>query len=179
MHTPHRRPQRTLNLLLTLCALAVLTAGCAKLTATHLQRKTWEAGVQEKLYGKFMHFDYQAVPLTNEFGVKGTAWPIKENIPVWADSVQDMNIIVYLCDEHGNVLAQANKSYPSQKLTTKGLAFDFTLKPKPVPGGQLFISFGYHGMFVASKPPAAGGQGSGNLAGQYVFFASETAALKN
>ena len=179
MHTVHRRPQGSTTLLLALCALAVFASGCAKLTAAHLQRKTWEAGVPEKIYGKFMHFDYAAVPLTNEFGVKGTAWPIKENIPPWADTVQDLSIIAYLCDEKGNVLAKAQKTYPSQKLTAAGLAFDLTLKPKPVPGGQLFISFGYHGMFVASKPPTAGGQGSGNLAGQYVFFASEGAVLKN
>jgi len=167
------------RLLPLLMALVVLASGCnAKLSAAHLQLKPWADGGDQKLYAKFMHFDFQTQPHETGFEVKGTAWPIKENIPVWADKVDNLSISAYLSDEHGNVLATSTKNYPEQKITASGFPFDFILKQTPRPSGGFFVSFGYGGMFTASKPPAAGGQGSGNISGNYVFYMSEQAALK-
>jgi len=179
MHTAYRGPHRVFSFLPALCAVVLLAAGCAELTVGHLQKKTWTAGARETISGKFLNFDYASGPSANGFGVKGTAWPIKENLPPWADMVQNLSITAYLCDGNGAVLAQEQKTFPSQKLAPAGLNFDFTLKPKAGTKGPLFVSFGYSGMFTASKPPLAGGQGSGNIAGQFVFFASEGAVLKH
>lgn len=164
--------------ILLLALFAVALSGCAKLSASHLQIKPWQDGGSQKLYAKFMHFDFQTAPHDGAFQVKGSAWPIKENIPVWADSVDNLSLAVYLCDEHGNVLATSSKNYPTQKITSAGFPFDFTLKHGNPPSGGFFVSFGYGAMFTASKPPAAGGQGSGPIANNYVFFANEQAALK-
>jgi len=172
-----RAPSRLRNILL-LALLAVALPGCAKLSASHLQIKPWQDGGSQKLYAKFMHFDFQTTPTDGAFQVKGSAWPIKENLPVWADSVDNLSLAVYLCDEHGNVLSTNSKNYPTQKITSAGFPFDFTLKHNNPPSGGFFVSFGYGAMFTASKPPTAGGQGSGAIANNYVFFASEQAALK-
>ena len=51
------------------------------------------------------------------------------------------------------------------------------LKHAGQPSGGYFVTFGYSTMFTAAKPPTAGGHGSGGIAGNYVFFANEQAAL--
>lgn len=162
---------------LVLALVVLCLPGCAKLSASHLQLKPWQDGGNQKLYAKFMHFDFQTLPHDNAFQVKGTAWPIKENIPVWADSVENLSISAYLCDEHGNVLTTSAKNYPAQKIPAAGFAFEIPLKHGANPSGGYFVTFGYSAMFTASKPPTAGGQGSGGIAGNYVFFANEQAAL--
>jgi hypothetical protein len=165
--------------LLVLLALALAASGCsAKLSAAHLQRKPWEDGGSQKLYAKFMHFDFKTQPHDGGFEVTGTAWPIKENIPLWADSMDGLTLNAYLCDEQGNVLASSAKNYPAQKITASGFPFQFVLKHIERPSGGFFVGFGYNAMFTASKPPTAGGQGSGGIAGNYVFYVSEQAALK-
>lgn len=161
-----------------LASLIVLgLAGCAKLSASHLQLKPWQDGGTQKLYAKFMHFEFQTLPHDKGFEVKGTAWPIKENIPLWADTVENLSISAYLCDEHGNVLTTSTKNYPTQKIPAAGFPVDLTLKHGSQPSGGYYVTFGYSTMFTASKPPKVGGQGSGGISGNYVFFANEQAAL--
>ena len=159
--------------------LAVLTAsGCgAKLTASHLTRAPWQDGGSQKIYAKFMHFDFETMPHDDKFEVKGTAWTVKENMPPWVDSVSGLTLYAYLCDEHGNVLNSVSKHYPSEKIPETGFPFDFMIKHGDRPSGGYYVTFGYSGMFTASRPPKTGGQGSGGIAGNYVFFANEQAAL--
>jgi len=161
-----------------LASLIILgLAGCAKLSASHLQLKPWQDGGTQKLYAKFMHFEFQTLPHDKGFEVKGTAWPIKENIPLWADTVENLSISAYLCDEHGNVLTTSTKNYPTQKIPAAGFPVDLTFKHGAQPSGGYYVTFGYSTMFTASKPPKVGGQGSGGISGNYVFFANEQAAL--
>jgi hypothetical protein len=162
-----------------LAALLVLScAGCAKLTAAHLALKPWQDGGSQSLTAKFMQFDFQTLSNDDKYEVKGTAFTIPENLPFWVDSVDNLSITAYLCDEHGNVLAHDAKNYPSQKITATGFAFDLLLKySKNRPSGGCYVAFGYRGMFSASRPPAVGDQGGGDLAENYVFFVSEQAAL--
>ncbi|WP_243360714.1 hypothetical protein [Fundidesulfovibrio terrae] len=177
----HFRPSASplARLIPLLAILAMACAGCsAKLSAAHLQLKPWEDGGSQKLYAKFMHFDFKTQPHEGGFEVTGTAWPIKENIPPWADSVDNLSINAYLCNEHGDVLVSSTKNYPAQKIPASGFPFQFVLKHVERPSGGFYVSFGYGGMFTASKPPTAGGQGSGGIAGNYVFYVSEQAALK-
>ncbi|MFP5222849.1 MAG: hypothetical protein ACLGSA_11225 [Acidobacteriota bacterium] len=166
-----------IRLALLAALLLVGLPGCAKLSASHLQLKPWQDGGNQKLYAKFMHFDFQTLPHDKAFQVKGTAWPIKENIPVWADTVENLSISAYLCDEHGNVLATSTKNYPTQKIPAAGFPVDLPLKHGGQPSGGYFVTFGYSAMFTASKPPSVGGQGSGGISGNYVFFANEQAVL--
>ena len=155
-----------------------LMSGCAsKLTASHLVVKPWEDGGSLKIFGKFMHFDLTTQPGDGGHLVKGTAWPIKENIPLWADTAEDLSLFAYLCDEKGNVLATAQKHYPTQKITASGFPFEMTLATKTTPSGGFFVAMGYRVMFTASKPPTQGGQGSGGISGNFVFFANEQAAV--
>jgi len=156
----------------------LLLSGCgAKLSAKHLKLMPWQDGGSQKLYEKFMHFDFETEPEGDTFQVKGTAYAIKENLPLWADSVSDLSVFAYLCDEHGAVLKSASKRFPAQAITDKGFPFQLDLKPGTQPSGGYFITFGYSAMFGASTPPKAGGQGSGGIYGNYVFFANEQAAL--
>ncbi|GFK92780.1 hypothetical protein NNJEOMEG_00607 [Fundidesulfovibrio magnetotacticus] len=173
-----RSPFPAATLLACAALLALALAGCtSKLTAAHLVVKPWEDGGSLKIYAKFMHFDLLTQPHEGQFEVKGTAWPIKENLPLWADTVEDLTLAAYLCDEKGNVLVKAQKTYPTQAITPSGFAFDLLMKHPKDPSGGYFVAVGYSGMFTASKPPAAVSPGSGSIAGNYVFFASEKAAL--
>ncbi|WP_459934581.1 hypothetical protein [Fundidesulfovibrio butyratiphilus] len=159
--------------------LALLVGGCATLHTGHLRRTPWSEGKQQ-IATKFFRFEYQGIPLSEQYGVKGQAFPLRENLPPWADAVETLSIVVYLSDDEGKVLAKDQKSYLPRRLGQTGIPFDFFLKCKTLPGQKLFVSFGYRSMFVASKPPKTptGQHGGGNISGQYVFFASEGATLK-
>lgn len=165
-----------LRLLLALLVLAMPACG-GKLSAAHLTLRPWQDGGSQKIYAKFMHFDFETMPHEDKFEVKGNAFTIKENLPPWVDSVSDLTILAYLCDEHGTVVSHEAKQYPTQKIPPSGFAFDFMLGHGQRPSGGYFVTFGYSGMFTASAPPKQGGQGSGGIAGNYVYFASEKAAL--
>jgi len=91
--------------------------------------------------------------------------------------VEDLTLFAYLCDEKGNVLSKEQKLYPAQAIPKAGFPFDLRLKHPQQPSGGFFVAVGYRAMFTASKPPAAVSPGSGSIAGNYVFFASEQAAL--
>jgi len=157
----------------------LFAGGCATLHTGHLRHNPWSEGKQQ-IATKFFRFEYQGVPLTEQYGVKGQAYPLKENLPAWADAVESLSIVVYLSDEQGNVLAKDQKSYLPTRLGESGIPFDFFLKCKTAPGQKVFVSFGYRSMFVASRPAKTnpGQAGEGNSSGQYVFFASEGATLK-
>lgn len=159
--------------------LVLFAGGCATLHTGHLRQAPWSEGKQQ-IAAKFFRFEYQGVPLSEQYGVKGQAFPLRENLPPWADAVETLSIVVYLSDDQGNVLAKDQKSYLPRRLGESGIPFDFFLKCKTAPGQKVFVSFGYRSMFVASKSPKdpSGKFGGGNISGQYVFFASEGATFK-
>jgi hypothetical protein len=164
--------------LIVLLALALAAQGCGgKLSAAHLSTKHWEEGAPQKIQAKFLRFAFTTSAKDGVSEVKGQAWPIRENLPVWVDSVDNLTIKAYLCDEKGHVLAVAQHAYPAQMIPEAGFPYSLTFKKTPEPSGGFFVGFGYNAMFLASKPPAAGGQGSGNISGQYVFYAYEQAVL--
>jgi len=169
-------PSRLMPAVLAFVVLALSACG-GKLSAAHLPLRPWQDGGSQKIYAKFMHFDFETMPHEDKFEVKGNAFPIKENIPLWVDSVSDLTLLAYLCDERGVVVSHQAKQYPSQKIPPAGFAFDFMLAQGQRPSGGYYVTFGYSGMFTASTPPKQGGQGSGGISGNYVFFASEKAAL--
>lgn len=176
-HSPHGVPRSVRGVLL-LVLFAMASASCAKLSAAHLHLKPWENGGRQDFSAKFMRFEYQTTPQGDVLEIKGSAWPVRESLPAWADSVDGLSISAYLCDSQGNVLATVTTTYPAQKIPPAGFGFDFLLKHEQQPAGGYFVSFGYGGKFTASRPPSGPGKGSGGLAGNYVFFASEQAALK-
>jgi hypothetical protein len=176
----HGLPLSPFSRLASRMVLAVLIvwsfAGCARLTAGHLTLEPWAGEGSRELSEKFMHFAFQTSQNANCYEVKGAAFPNPENLPSWADSVDNLTLMAYLCDEHGNVLAHDARVYPPQKITTTGFPFDLILRyDKDQPPGGCYVAFGYRGMFTASRPPASGGQGGGGLSGHYAFFASEQA----
>jgi len=154
--------------------LAAISAGA---DAVYCGLKHFSARMQAENFSIQELAGLTALAHDKGFEVKGTAWPIKENIPLWADTVENLSISAYLCDEHGNVLATSTKKYPTQKIPAAGFPVDLTLKHGGQPSGGYYVTFGYSTMFTAAKPPATGGQGSGGIAGNYVFFANEQAAL--
>lgn len=161
--SPAQRSVSRIVLVMVLMALGV--AGCAKLSASHLQLKPWADGSSQKLNAKFLHFDFQTLPQGDKYEVKGAAWPVRENLPEWADTVENLSITAYLCDENGNVLAISGKNFQVQKIPASGFSFDLLLKPGTLASGGYFVTFGYRCMFTASKPSPAGSPGSGSVSG--------------
>lgn len=166
--------------LLPLAAWIVLAvSGCAQLSVSHLQRTLWDTSQPRTLTTKFFDFTFEARNEAGFYAVTGTARPLAAKLPAWADQVEDLSITVYLCDGQGRILGQAEQSYPPRPITGAGIPFEMFLRAKPSQDGTLFVSMGYRAMFVASRQPATAATGSGGISGQYVFFASENAALQN
>ncbi|MFP5238537.1 MAG: hypothetical protein ACLGQW_01785 [Acidobacteriota bacterium] len=162
-------------LALALCALA----GCSRLSAAHLQSRPLSNGAVEKLTAKFLRFEYAATRSGTQYEVLGTAQPIRESLPPWADSVDALNVTAYLCDEHGRVLSKASAAFAPQPIPPGGFPFKLLLPGVETPSGVAHISFGYRATFVPSRIPAGSASPGAGLSGQYVFFASEQAALTN
>ncbi|WP_243439522.1 hypothetical protein [Fundidesulfovibrio soli] len=181
---PPRRPALAHSapafLALALLALALgALAGCSRLSASHLQSRPVENGVAQKLAAKFLRFEYTATRSGAQYEVLGTAQPIRENLPAWADSVDDLSVTAYLCDEQGRVLTKTSAAFAPQPIPQGGFPFRLLLPGADTPSGAVFVSFGYRATFVPSRTPAGSPQAGAPLSGQYVFFASEQAALTN
>jgi len=165
---------------LALFALALcVLPGCAKLTAAHLQHRHVENGVPQKMTAKFLRFDYTATQNGKQYEITGTVQPIRENLPVWADSVDTLSVTAYLCDVQGLVLGKTSVSFTPQAIPAAGFGFKLLLPGGEPPSGGAFVSFGYRATFVPSRMPAGSASPGAGLSGQYVFFASEQAALTN
>ncbi|MBI9112299.1 hypothetical protein [Maridesulfovibrio ferrireducens] len=136
-----------------LLALVVLmSAGCAHLDVSHLSRKPWQLESPSSVSMEFMKFDYQVIPRKDSFGVRGTAFIKKANVPSWAQWIGELWIQGYLSDEDGIVLAQGIQVFSPEKLEEGlGVPFDFELKPEQLDSGPLFISFGYRLVLLKEK----------------------------
>jgi hypothetical protein len=167
------------RLCLSLLCLVLAATGCAQLNAGHLQRKPWETGVTQNIHSKFFSFDFESIPLASQYGVKGTAHPIRENLPPWVDGVDNLSLTAYLCDSQGRVLAKDKKYYLPQRVTEAGIPFDFFLNLKPGQSQDIYISFGYRATFVADKYPKSPGAGQSTPTGQRIFFSSEDAVYSH
>jgi len=166
------------NFGIALClALALaLGAGCSRLSASHLRQQPVQAQQEQHVEGRFFRFDYTVREVPTGLEVHGRAVPLAGALPAWADSVDSLSIIAYLCDADGAVLETAQTGLSPQTLPAEGLPFSLVFKRQD--GVASHLAFGYRCMFVPSRPPAAPASGSGSMiAGQYVFFASEQAAL--
>lgn len=124
--------------------MLVLLGGCAHVDVSHLNSQPWKLDIRRTLEMEFMRFDYEVIPRTNSFGVRGMAYVKKSEVPVWAGWIGELWIQGYLSDSDGVVLAQGLQVFSPGILTEgKGLPFDFALKPDSLDAGPLFISFGY------------------------------------
>ncbi len=124
--------------------LLVALGGCAHVDVSHLKNQPWKLETERTLEMQFMTFDYEIVPRTDSFGVRGMVAVKKSSVPLWAGWIDELWIQGYLSDHDGIVLAQGLQVFSPEKLEEgKGIPFDFELKPDSLDSGPLFISFGY------------------------------------
>lgn len=127
-----------------LMLLLVMVAGCAHVDVSHLKNQPWKLETERTLEMEFMTFDYEIVPRTDSFGVRGMAYVKKASVPMWASWIDELWIQGYMSDHDGVALAQGLQVFSPEKLEEgKGIPFDFELKPDSLDSGPLFISFGY------------------------------------
>jgi hypothetical protein len=165
--------------LLGLAALAVLVAlaGCSHLSARHLHRQPWVLNVPQSLAMTYWTFDFEAVPSSGKFTVRGEARPRREAVAPDLDRVDDLWLAAYLCDAKGRVLTKAIAfNDPATLDFGRPVPFSFTLSPKDVEGGPLFIAFGYR-MVLSSSHGAPTGP-AGETRRTEPFFASEGAVTR-
>ncbi len=163
-------------LLATLAALLLLVA-CSQMSVGHLNRQPWELETARALPMKFWRFDYAITPVGDHFAVRGTAFPVLENLPPWARRVDDIWFAAYLSDKAGTVLAQDLRVFePGPLDVSSGISFAFLLRPDSLPTqGDLFITFGYR---MKLTPPTEDGKPAPAPAPGDVFFASEGAMTR-
>lgn len=156
-------------------ACLLLLAACSQMSVGHLNRQPWELGTDRSLPMKFWRFDYAITPVGDHFAVRGTAFPMLENLPPWARRVDDIWFASYLSDKAGTVLAQDLRVFePGPLDVAGGIPFDFLLRPDTLPTqGDLFITFGYR-----MKLAPAAEDGKSKPAAGDVFFASEGAMTR-
>jgi len=142
--------------------------GCSSTNVKHLARQPWTLDADQSLSMKFWRFDYRIVPTSDQFNVRGTAFPLEQAVPDWAERVADIWFAAYLCDATGKVIAQDLRVFEPGPLDRRaGIPFSFRLKPDSLPTrDELFITFGYRMKL------------SGGAAGEQVFFASEGAMTR-
>jgi len=164
--------------LLAILAVMFFVAGCAELTARHLDSRHWDPQAQQALDMRHWRFVFASVPTRDSYGVKGTASPLVDTLPAWVDRVQELTLTAYLRDVDGNVLAQDEKTYlPMSLADAKAVAFDFFLAPTAKrPDTSLSISFGYRAVFTSTAAVRAAS--GGNLPSQFVFFVGEAALVR-
>ncbi|EPR41930.1 putative lipoprotein [Desulfovibrio sp. X2] len=164
------RPRAALALALLLLAAGLLT-GCAHMSVRHLARTPWTMGQQEEVTLKYWRFVFVTTPETDRFRVRGTAYPLTEDLPKWADWIDELWLSAYVADKNGGVVTDDLRVYlPGPFDPTKGVPFDFTLKPDRLESGQLFITFGYR-MALGQGKPADGTPDPKRR----IFFANERA----
>lgn len=136
--------------------IVLMISGCAHLDVSHLNRKPWQLESPKSVSMEFIDFNYQIIPRTDSFGVRGTAFIKKANVPEWAQWIGELWIQGYLSDEDGSVLAQGMQVFSPAKLDDGvGIPFDFELKPDQLDVGPLFISFGYRLVLLKDKQDTA------------------------
>lgn len=164
--------------LLAILAVVCVVAGCAELTARHLDSRHWNPQARQTLDMRHWRFDFISVPTRDSYGVKGTATALADTLPAWVDRVQELTLTAYLRDAAGTVLAQDEKTYlPMSLADAKAVSFDFFLVPRMKrPDTSLSVSFGYRTVFTSTAAVRAAA--GGNLPSQFVFFAGEAALVR-
>lgn len=157
---------------LAILALVLALAGCATMNVRHLNRVPWTMGETGEVTLKFWSFAATTTPEAGGFRVSGTAYPKMENLPEWAEWIDELWFAAYVSDKNGNVLADEVRIYlPGPLAPEAGTPFDFLLKPEKIEAGALFLTFGYR-MTLADSRPAE----PGSIADKRrIFFASESA----
>ncbi|MBU1003745.1 MAG: hypothetical protein KKE73_14625 [Proteobacteria bacterium] len=142
--------------------------GCSSTNVKHLIRQPWTLDNDQTLTMKFWRFDYRIAPTSDQFCVRGTAFPLSDTIPAWANKVADIWFAAYLSDASGKVIAQDLRVFePGPLDQPSGIGFEFRLKPQDLPTkSDLFITFGYRMKL------------SGDTDKGEVFFASEGAMTR-
>ncbi len=161
-----------------LAAVAVLAAGCAELTARHLESRNWNPSAEQTLAMRHWRFTFASVPTRESYGVKGAATVLTDTLPSWVDRVQELTLTAYLRDAAGTVLATDQKTYLPMGLSeAASVPFDFFLAPAAGrPDTSLSVSFGYRAVFTSSSAVRA--SAGGKLPAQFVFFAGEAALVR-
>ncbi len=163
---------------LAVVAGLVLATGCAELTARHLESRNWNPSAEQTLTMRHWRFTFVSVPTRQSYGIKGSATALADTLPAWVDRVQELTLTAYLRDAEGVVLATDQKTYLPMSLSdASAVSFDFFLAPESRrPDTSLSVSFGYRAVFTsASAVRAAAG---GKLPAQFVFFAGESALMR-
>ncbi|MBF0482842.1 MAG: hypothetical protein HQK81_15135 [Desulfovibrionaceae bacterium] len=155
---------------LALACLCLLATGCSTVTVGKANMRPLDFQAAQTLRLKFWRFEYTARTMDNEVVVAGTAYPIREKLPEWADWIEDFKLSAYLCDAQAQVLATGETSYQPHSLdTAKGAPFRFVFKRDAKTDAAANLTFGYQSRITARKLHPPGGR---------EFFASEPAMVR-
>jgi hypothetical protein len=155
------RLRRVFSALAVLAGL-VLAAGCAELTARHLESRNWNPSAEQTLTMRHWRFTFVSVPTRQSYGIKGSATALADTLPAWVPGA-GIDLTAYLRDAEGVVLATDQKTYLPMSLTdASAVSFDFFLAPNPGARYHLSVSFGYRAVFTSDSACARGrGQAPG------------------
>jgi len=154
----------------TLASLCLFAAGCSTVTVGKANMRPLNLQAAQSLRLKFWRIEFTTRTAENELEITGTAYPIREKLPEWADWVEDFKLTAYLCDAQGQVLASDEISYQPHLLdSAKGAPFRFAFKRDAKNGAATNLTFGYQSRIAAHKQQPPGGR---------EFFASEPAMVR-
>ncbi len=158
-------------LIATVLLLLPLFTSCSHTSVRHLNRELWQTGRLQSLDTKFWHFDFETIPMKDQYEVKGQATLISGHFPDWADSIDELWFSVYLNDSLGRVMAKDLHVFPAMALHPKqAIPFEFVLEPDDIGSGdQLYITFGYRMVLSGQR------QGKDK---REIFFANEGAMTR-
>lgn len=168
-----------LGLVVAVCCLALSVVACSTLSVSHLDSRPIASRAPADVTMKFWRFAFTGALSGDAYVVRGRATPVTTDLPPWVDRVTELTIAAYLRDPAGNVLATAEKKYPSMALTPDAaVPFEFILAPAGSAAGNYAISFGYKAIYSSDRARSALGS-KGPLPAGSVFFAGEGAVRKN
>jgi len=168
---------RRAALVLVILALG-LFPGCARTSVSHLDSRPVVAAAPATLPMQFFRFEFTGKPVPNGYVVRGRAVPVPDDLPPWADRLEEITLAAYLRDPAGTVLSTSEKSYKGMPLGDgAAVPFEFVLSPAGEAAGNYAISFGYKAVFGSQKARNAVSASGPPPAGT-VFFASEGALVK-
>ncbi|WP_461833126.1 hypothetical protein [Desulfothermus sp.] len=131
--------------------LIIILNSCSTPMVLHLKKNRLLTNQSQILTMKYIEFHYTCYQKGSNFYVKGFAYPRREKLPPWGDTLDELWLGIYLCDKYGKVLAQDINVYSPQKINNKGLFFEFKLEPKNFGApGPLYITFGYRLKIIGS-----------------------------
>lgn len=158
--------------------LTGLLTGCAQMSALHLKRNAWEIDTPQVLETKFWRFEYRVMSLAgSHFGVTGWAYPVADRIPEWADHVDELWMVAYLCDAKGGVIAKDLRILLPRTLDRMGgIPLEFILEPEDLgSAGPLSFTLGYRMVLSDSDARHKDTDVGSEDAKPRIFFAKEGA----